>query len=186
MRNSSRRARESQGFRLEVLEDRNLLSRSGASPFPSFLPRPRHPPLPEAPVIHGQVHVNPAPSGLYSGTPLGEFSYSGSGTARPGKIGVVLFGTNQIEVPNATGTSTAILNGTAVFRGLFGEQIHVNYSGTELTPKKGKQTITLTGTIASGTGRFENATGTFSATGFKTSPNQSMLRFTLVPVYASP
>jgi hypothetical protein len=185
MKDSSRRARHGQGFRLEALEDRNLLSHSGASPFPSFLPAPKHPPLPRAPVIHGQVHINPAPSGLYSGTPAGELSYSGSGSAHPGKIGVVLFGTNQAETPNATRTSVAITKGTAVFRSLFGEQIDVNYTGTELTPRRGKHTITLTGTIASGTGQFISATGTFSATGFKTSHNQAVLHFTLVPVYAT-
>jgi hypothetical protein len=183
MKDSSRRARDGQGFRLEALEERNLLSHSGASPFPSFLPRPRHPALPQPPVIHGQVHINPAPDGLYFGPPPGELSYSGSGTAHPGNTGVVLFGANEAETPNAAGTAIAITNGTATIRGRFGQQINVVYSGIELTPAKGKQTINLTGVIAGGTGPFLDATGTFTATGHKTSSNQAVLNFTLVPVY---
>ena len=186
MRDSSRRARDHQGFRLEVLEDRNLLSHSGAYPFASFLPRPVHPALPQAAVIQGQIHANRAPDGLYYGPPPGEVSFSGSGSAHPGHIGVVLFGTNFAETPNSTGTAIAITNGNAVLRGLYGEQINVDYAGVVQTPARRRHTITLSGVIASGTGRFLGASGSFHATGVMTASNQFSLKFTLVPVYATP
>ena len=170
-------------FRLECLEDRNLLST-----FPTFtrfiVPAP-HPPLPNAAVIKGSLNLVRASDGLYTGTQPGRLSYSGNGMSSPANFGNVTFGMQQTETPQK-GTAvptTKITLGRAVLTSRFGEQVQINYNGQETLPRHQQHPITLAGTINSGTGRFIGAAGTFFATGRVVNANTFALNFTLTPIY---
>ena len=183
MNRTKDRSRGRRTFRLECLEDRNLLST-----FPTItrfiVPQP-HPPLPQAAVIKGTLNLNRASDGLYTGTQPGRLSYSGNGLASPASMGNLTFGMQQTETPQtgAAVPTTKITLGRAVLTGRFGEQVQINYNGQETFPRHQQHPITLTGTINSGTGRFIGATGTFFATGRVVNANTFALNFTLTPKY---
>ena len=54
------------------------------------------------------------------------------------------------------------LGGTAVFTAANGDQIFTSFSGTATPNMQGQNEVEMTHTITGGTGRFENASGTFT------------------------
>ena len=170
MHTSSSRSRQTarQIFRLEALEDRALLSVAS-----THFHTPQSPAaqiqatavnrtaLAPVTAISGTAIGQIAPNGVYSQAPAGYRSYSGHGTARP--IGPNLIGF-QFS-PAAGGTSTTISNGSLLLTtSANGNQVVVGFTGTETTTRGRGSKAVLTGTVAGGTGQFNNATGTFSAT----------------------
>jgi len=168
-------------FRLECLEERNLLSHTPM--LARVLVPPANPPLPAVTVIKGTLHLNRASAPVFAQASPGQIAYSGNGTSTPGNVGNVTFGMQQTEtnVPGASVTTKNITNGRGLLIDMWGEQAQVIYTGQETFPRHKQHPITLTGTIHSGTGRFENATGTFTATGRVVDINTLSLKFTLTP-----
>ena len=143
--------RRKRSFQLESLEDRNLLS---ALPTAAALIQPM-----KAPKI-----ITTTIKGLLTGT----FHKTGStlALAATGNLPVLgattLTGSYKLTEVGHT-LKWKISAGTASVTDSAGDQIKVKFTGT------GTGLIafsfTTTGTIASGTGHFHGATGTFSATG---------------------
>src|SRR5262249_35998620 len=106
--------------------------------------------------------------GLYGGTPRGDSSFSGHGAARP--FGNVLFGTAFRATPSTTAAGTLnVSNGSAELITLKGgNQLRVQFTGVVTAGTAGTDPLTFQGMVASGTGRFLNAGGTFQATGSAT------------------
>ncbi len=183
MNRTKDRSRGRRTFRLECLEDRNLLST--VPTITRFIVPPPHPPLPPAAVIKGSLNLIRASDGLYTGTQPGRLSYSGNGLASPASVGNLTFGMQQTETPQA-GTAvptTKITLGRAVLTGRFGEQVQINYNGQATFPRHQTHPISLTGTINSGTGRFIGASGIFAATGRVVNANTFALKFILLPTF---
>ena len=184
MNSSSSRSRQIQRrvFRLEGLEDRNLLSVASMA-FHSARPQTaeihaavlnkttRFPVTALSGTAIGQI----APNGVYSAAPAGFVSYSGHGAARP--IGPTLIGF-QFK-PTANGTSTTVANGSLLLTdSATGEQVIVGFSGSGATVSRGRPfKAVLTGTVEGGTGQFNYATGTFSATAQFSGSGRFSLRY---------
>jgi hypothetical protein len=145
-------------FQLECLEGRELLS--------AVKPAGIHAEVVATPIttIVGHVVLIRGSSGLFSQVPPGVTSYGGHGTASP--VRFVTLGLQQVE--KLTGKATPTVNftqGTGLFATGRGEQIRLSYTGTGQAVSHDTVSVTLTGTITSGTGRFDGITGTFTATG---------------------
>jgi hypothetical protein len=160
----AKRGRNCRRFSLEGLEGRNLLSvlRPAAVAAERVLV-----PGPPTPVthIHGFVSGSRASDPLYGVLPATFLGYSGHGVARP--FGNVLFGVRFVAAPNITpaGSSTVSQGNVLMITVKGGDQLRLNFTGTNQNGAHGLQYWSWTGTVASGTGRFLNATGTFTATG---------------------
>ena len=157
MRTASERAKVRRNFRLEFLEDRNLLSSIFS---PQGLAGEVSTPKPIY-SITGHVQGLPATAGLYTATLPGKHSYSGHGSARP--VGNVLFSAQQVET--TSGTALTITGGSAQMYDYKGNELFITYTGTGTNPKHGPATVSLTGTVTGGTRRFLHETGTFFASG---------------------
>jgi hypothetical protein len=158
MGTASERAKHRRSFRLEFLEDRNLLSnvfspRSLAGE-PAFTPRP-------VTTIVGHVQGLPATAGLYIATLPGHHSYSGHGVTRP--LGDALFSAQEVET--TSGTSLTITNGSGQMYDYRGNEIFVAYTGTGTVAPRKVTRVTLDGSVLNGTGRFLGERGSFHATG---------------------
>ncbi len=151
------RAKGRRHLRLEFLEDRNLLSGITPNAISAEVSRAATP----ITTIVGHVQGLPAGAGLYTKTLPGYHSYSGHGAARP--IGNVLFSTQQVET--TTGSTVAITNGNAQMYDYKGDELFISYSGTGTVAARRLTTVSLVGSVTSGTKRFLGETGTFSATG---------------------
>ena len=127
--------------------------------------------------ISGTAIGQIAPNGVYSMAPAGFVSYSGHGIARP--IGPTLIGF-QFK-PTAGGSSTAIINGSLLLTdSATGEQVIVGFSGNEASASRGRSSkAVLTGNVAGGTGQFNNATGSFSATAQFNGSGRFSLRYNI-------
>ena len=125
----------------------------------------------------GTLTGSVATDGLYGGTPVGYSSYSGQGNAKP--FGSVVGGTTFLAISSTTNAAVLnVTNGTLVLTTLRGgNQLFVNYSGSITSNKHGIESWSFVGTVASGTGRFAGATGTFSGVG--TANRSGMGTFTL-------
>lgn len=158
MSTASERANRRRDFRLELLEDRNLLSHVFSPRVlagePAFSPRP-------VTTIVGHVQGLPATAGLYTATLPGHHSYSGHGLTRP--LGDALFSAQEVET--TTGSTLAITNGSGQMYDYRGDELFVNYTGSGRVAARKVTPVSLTGIVRSGTGRFLGETGTFSATG---------------------
>jgi hypothetical protein len=171
-----KRGRNRRNFRLESLEGRRLLSVIK----PAAIAAERVVvPGPATPVsqIHGVISGTLASDPFYGGTLKSFTSYSGHGTAQP--FGNVLFGVTFQPVavktpPNSLGaTSGTILLTTT--KG--GDQLRLKFTGTNSLGARNLEYWSWSGTVASGSGRFINAAGTFSATG--SVPRNHLGRFNL-------
>lgn len=117
--------------------------------------------------FHGSARGTQASDGLLNGgTPPGFISYSGHGSANA-KVGGFLFGNMQRVITNpANPSSVTIADGRAMLiTDARGDHININYTGTGTVVRGGRTTFTLTGTVVNGTGWFNAAQGTFTATG---------------------
>jgi hypothetical protein len=152
---------------LEGLEGRELLSVAKPTGHITAEVHRTIVPGPASPItqVVGRVSGIAASDPLYGGKPAGFLGFSGHGTAGP--FGNVLFGTQSQATQTGTTAGTAdITDGSAVFisfRG--GNQLRVNFTGSSTATGPNRATVSLVGTVASGTGRFLGATGTFQATG---------------------
>jgi hypothetical protein len=178
MSDASRRGRDRWEFRLECLEGRDLLSVVGGLAKPAHSHPQPHGGIsaevyrtvfagPSTPLttVTGRVSGTAATDGLFGGTPLGYSSFSGHGSARP--LGDVLFGTAFLATRSTTTANALdISNGLGQFITLHGgNQLKVIFTGTAKAGTAGREQVTLQGTVASGNGRFDGATGTFAAFG---------------------
>lgn len=150
------RAKERRNLRLEFLEERNLLSVVTPHAVAAEVATTT-----KITTILTHVQGLPAAAGLYTQTLPGYQSYSGHGSSS--QIGRVLFSAQQVET--TTGTTVAITNGNGQMYDYKGDELFIAYSGTATTAAHKLTTISLTGTVTSGTRRFLNETGTFTATG---------------------
>src|SRR5262249_22167111 len=131
-------------FRLEGLEDRNLLSLVKPSHF-EFIPVGHRVVVPGPPtavsVVTGQVSGTVATDGLYGGTLPGFSSYSGHGAARP--FGEVLFGTVFQATASTTASRTLdVSNGSALFTTLKGgNQLRVLFTGVVTAGASGRDQV---------------------------------------------
>lgn len=157
-------------LRVEDLEGRRLLSYFDPAPAVAAIrARTVKIPGPLVPITEarGRVVGQQSSDALYGGTPPGFASYSGHGRLNP--FGDMMFGTTFLPTRDpANPPVNPLQDGTALFisnRG--GNQLRLNYTGagTSFNPRSGNTVIRLEGVVASGTGRFEGATGTFVATG---------------------
>ena len=117
-----------------------------------------------------------APNGVYSPAPPGFVSYSGHGTAR--QIGPNLIGF-QFK-PTVNGTTTTITGGSLLLTdSATGEQVMVGFSGTGTTTRGRASKAVLSGNVVGGTGQFNNATGSFSATAQFNGAGRFTLRYNI-------
>lgn len=179
-------------FRLECLEGRELLSVARPA---ALVAHVAHAAGPVAQTVHvtprivlqpsfvmGHVVGLPATAGEFYTPPPAFTSYSGHGRSSP--LGVIVFGNQHVAIPNAAGTALTLTKGTALITAApLGEFIDVGYTGTATILPSGRAVFTLKGTITGGTGRFDGATGTFSATGVATKAGRLTLDFQLSPKY---
>ena len=161
--NESRRGRNRRDIRLESLEGRSLLSViKPATVAAEKIVVPGPPTLVSQ--INAVITGGRASDPLYGGLPVGYVGFSGHGVARP--FGNVLAGLRYLPTSSGLLGSTNATNGTILLitdRG--GDQIRLSFSGTNKIETRGAQGWTWSGTVLSGTGRFLNSTGTFTATG---------------------
>jgi hypothetical protein len=161
MSTASERAKDRRSLRLEVLEDRQLLSTAHANLISAEAVKAASTTTTS---LVGQVQAQPAPAGLYVTVPSGTTSYSGHGTVRPG--GEVLFGAAQVGTLNAAGTSVSITQGHALLTTFHkGSNLYLSYTGTGKVVAHKPIALSLHGTVTSGTGAFLGETGTFAAFG---------------------
>lgn len=177
MRTAADRAKDRREFRLEWLEDRNLLSVMKASAIAAEVRTAGEAPAPPAvPVLRGHVVGLRASDGLFGGTLPGFTSYSGHGRANV--VGNVYLGTQQLETLGSTTLGTrplSINDGTAELTTFRGDRVQILYVGQGQVTRQGRTTIRLQGIVVSGTGAFDGVTGSFQGAG---SVNHSG-RFTL-------
>jgi hypothetical protein len=173
-------------FRLETLERRALLSvakapaihatsqthTSHVAALVAALP---------VTLIQGHVVLIRGTSGQFVQVPPGVSSFGGHGNAAP--LGFVTFGNNEVETPTGQANPSLIItHGTALLNTQRGESILLAYTGTGQSAGRGKNLITLNGTVTGGTGRFSGITGTFAATG-TAQVGRVSLNFQIRPTY---
>ena len=174
MSTASERAKDRRSLRLEFLEDRNLLSVVTPKGITAEVVRAEATPVT---TITGHLQGLPATAGLYTPTLPGRHSYSGHGTARP--LGNALFSAQEVET--TSGSTVSITHGSAQLYDYKGDELFVVYTGTGRTARHKPTAISLTGSVTSGTHRFLNETGTFSATGnLNPASGRLVLNYTVV------
>jgi hypothetical protein len=159
-----KRRRNRRNVRLESLEGRCLLSvfkPAAVAAERVVVPGPSTP----VSAVHGVLSGTFATDPFYGVTPRSFTSYSGHGTATP--FGDVLVGLTFRPVavtspPNSLGAASGSILLTTV-KG--GNQLRLNFTGVNSLGSHNLEFWSWSGTVVSGSGRFINATGTFSATG---------------------
>ena len=163
-------------FRLEGLEDRNLLSHLS----PTAEVRAAATPTP-ASTVQGKLIGTLASAPLTSTNLLGFSGLSGHGNAT--HLSAVLFGTSFKATPSLTvPTVFDISSGSAILTSNIGDQINIVYVGSAVTnvTRSNTNNIALEGYVLSGTNRFDGFTGTFSAIGhFDTHTHRFKLAFAI-------
>jgi hypothetical protein len=161
MRTAAERSRERRSFRLECLEDRNLLS---VMKPPAIAAEVVTTTVGAITSLSGRLQGTQATAGLYAPERPGDTSYSLHGSSKP--VGFVYVGLEHLQAKDPN--NAAILNitkGGAVLTTFGGDQITISYTGTGQIPTHGRTTIHLQGTVTGGTKRFFQAGGTFVANG---------------------
>ncbi len=69
-----------------------------------------------------------------------------------------------LSTVNLTTAPPFSLSGTAIFSAANGDEFYTTFSGTSTPIGGGRSNVVITHTITGGTGRFENATGSFTGT----------------------
>jgi hypothetical protein len=158
IKEGSARARRT-AFALEYLEGRTLLSHVHAGPFELAAEVQRN----FVANITGTIKGNTAPAALFTSTPLGFQGLTGHG---PSSYHTVFLGLQyQPTVSSSHPTGLVLNNGSGVLTTAFGENINLQFTGTTEATSPISGVINLKGNVASGTGKFDGQTGTFTASG---------------------
>lgn len=166
MRTAADRAKDRRNFRLECLEDRNLLSVVKASMITAEVRTAGQPAPQHVTMLTGRVVGRQATDGLFGGTLPGFTTYNGHGHANT--VGNIYLGAQHLQTLGTTSggtTPVSLTGGSAVLTTYAGDQIDILYSGSGQTTSKGRTTVNLLGSVVSGTGTFDGVTGTFQGTG---------------------
>lgn len=105
--------------------------------------------------LKGAYHTN---SQILSGPPMLATRITGIGQSS--HLGKGTFVANSIL--NLTTAPPFSLGGTAVFTAANGDEFYTSFTGTAIPNGTGANQIEMHHTITGGTGRFENASGSFS------------------------
>ena len=100
--------------------------------------------------LQGTVTVTPLTP------PMASVLIEGSGVATQ-------LGRFTVEMPHVVNQATRMATGTYIFTAANGDTLTASFSGQATLVAPGVLTVAETGLITGGTGRFEGATGTFSA-----------------------
>lgn len=100
--------------------------------------------------LSGTVTVTPL------SPPMASVLVDGSGIATQ-------LGRFTVEMPHLVNQATRIATGTYIFTAANGDTLTADFSGQATPVAPGVLTVSETGVITGGTGRFEGATGSFTA-----------------------
>jgi len=160
-------------FAPEILEGRQLLST--ARPTSAIMAEAVTSTVSE---VTGNIVVRLAPDALLTPNPPGFVGYNGHGATR--QVGPAILGMTH-QATQSTAANTEILShGSGVLTTARGPKIDFAYSGISVVRTGSTRALTLTGTVASGTGRFSNETGVFAATGVVPPSGKFTLSFTII------
>ena len=157
--------RRTAAYALEVLEGRALLSHVSPAAAISGIHAEATKVIS---TITGTIGGNSAPSPTQTTVSYGYHGFSGYGSS---SIGQLLVGFKYVSTPTTAKPAISNLtSGSGLLTTLKGKEIDLVFTGTA-TEKNGSASVTnLSGNVVSGTGIYDGATGTFSATG-TTHPN---------------
>jgi len=173
----TRQGRNRRKFCLESLEGRSLLSVIKPATVTA-----EKVVVPGPPTLVSQIYAviggGRASDPFYGGLPVGYDGFSGHGVARP--FGGVLAGIQYLPTSSGVAGTTTVANGTIVLitqKG--GNQIRLSFTGTNQVGTHDTQSLNWSGTVLTGSGRFLNSAGTFTATGTVLAGARGQFKLTL-------